>query len=129
MGLREGALINMTRGTVLAERAAVADTPRSRRRGLLGTASLPDGSGLLLVPCRQVHTFGMRYPIDVVFVDGSLRVLRVVRGMRPGRLGAPVLRARAALELPAARAAATGTSPGDQLAFIPGERTGAHPPP
>ena len=103
--------------------------PRSRRRGLLGTASLPDGRGLLIVPCRQVHTLGMRYPIDVVFVDGSLRVLRVVREMKPGRLSVPVLRARAALELPAARAAATGTSPGDELAFIPIKRPGAQSPP
>ncbi|MEW6554489.1 MAG: DUF192 domain-containing protein [Actinomycetota bacterium] len=113
--MREVRLVNLTRGTVLAERAAVAETPASRRRGLLGTEALLPGSGLLIVPCRQVHTFGMRYAIDVVFVDEAWNVLKVVRGMKPGRLGAPSIKARAALELPAGRAAETGTLVGDML--------------
>jgi uncharacterized membrane protein (UPF0127 family)/catechol 2,3-dioxygenase-like lactoylglutathione lyase family enzyme len=113
--MREARLVNLTRGTVLAETAAVAETPASRRRGLLGTASLPAGSGLLIVPCRQVHTFGMAYTIDVVFVDEAWNVKRVVHDMKPGRLGALVPRARAALELPAGKAAETGTVAGDML--------------
>lgn len=113
--MREVRLANITRGTVLAERAAVAETPASRRRGLLGTDSLAAGSGLLIVPCRQVHTFGMGYPIDVVFVDEAWNVKRVVHGMKPGRLGALVMRARAVLELPAGKAAETGTLVGDML--------------
>jgi uncharacterized protein len=117
--MREAKLVNLTRGTVLAERAAVAETPGSRRRGLLNTESLPDGSGLLVVPCRQVHTFGMRYAIDVVFVDEAWAVKRVVRGMKPGRLGALVMGARAALELPAGKTEATGTVKGDLLDALP----------
>ncbi len=109
------AVFNGTRGVLLAEKALLADTPRSRRRGLLGTDRLEDGSGMVLVPCRQVHTFGMRYAIDVVFVDRSLRVLRVVEGMRPWGAGAPVLRGAAAIELPAGRVADTGTAPGDAI--------------
>jgi len=109
------AVFNSTKGVLLAERAMLADTPPSRRRGLLGTDRLEDGSGMVLVPCRQVHTFGMRYAIDVVFVDRSLRVLRVVEGMRPWRLGAPVPRAAAAIELPDGKAADTGTAPGDAI--------------
>ncbi len=113
--MREVRLVNLTRDTVLAERAAVAETPAARRRGLLGTGSLADGAGLLIVPCRQVHTFGMLYPIDVVFVDEAWSVKRVVHAMKPGRLGALVLRARAALELPAGKAGETGTRAGDML--------------
>ncbi len=113
--MREVRLVNLTRGTVLAERAAVAETPSSRRRGLLGTGSLAAGSGLLIVPCRQVHTFGMGYPIDVVFVDEAWNVKRVVHDMKPGRLGALVMSARAVLELPAGKTAESGTLVGDML--------------
>jgi uncharacterized membrane protein (UPF0127 family) len=109
----------MTRGGVLAEPAAVAETPAARRRGLLGSDSLADGSGMLIVPCRQVHTFGMRYPIDIVFIDEAWKVKRVVSAMKPGRLGALVIRARAALELPAGKAAETGTQAGDLLDVLP----------
>lgn len=108
-------VVNLTRGEVLAERAAVAETPGARNRGLLGTGSLADGCGLLIMPCRQVHTFGMRYAIDVVFVDEAWKVKRVVSAMKPGRLGALVIRARVALELPAGKAAETGTRVGDML--------------
>jgi uncharacterized membrane protein (UPF0127 family) len=117
--MRDVRLVNLTRDTVLAERAAVAETPASRRRGLLGTGSLGDGYGLLIVPCRQVHTFGMRYPIDIVFVDEAWKVKRVVKDMKPGRIGALVIKARAALELPAGRAAETGTMVGDMLDALP----------
>lgn len=112
-------LVNLTRDVVLAERASVAETPGSRRRGLLGTDFLPEGGGMLIVPCRQVHTFGMRYPIDVVFVDASWTVRRVVHAMKPGRVSPLVMGSRAALELPAGRAAQTGTARGDLLDALP----------
>lgn len=118
MASGEVTVINVTKKTVLAARAAVADTPRSRRRGLLGTEALEDGRGLVIVPCRQIHTFGMRYAIDVVFVDRRMRVLRVAKAMRPRRLGALALRAAAAIELPPGKAAATGTASGDMLEII-----------
>ena len=121
--MREVNIVNLTRGTVLAQRAAVAETPGSRRRGLLGTDSLRDGEGILILPCRQVHTFGMRYPIDVVFVDKSWTVRRVSKHVKPGRLSAIVLSSRAAIELPAAKAEETGTQKGDALDVLPARRT------
>jgi hypothetical protein len=114
-------LLNLTRDILLAERAMVAETPASRRRGLLGIDSLPDGSGLLILPCRQVHTFGMRYPIDVVFVDESWTVRRVAHRLKSGRLSPLVLGARAALELPAGKAGETGTVKGDLLDALPAD--------
>jgi uncharacterized membrane protein (UPF0127 family) len=117
--MRDVKIINLTRGEVLAEKAAVAETPASRRRGLLGTDSLPHGAGLLIVPCRNVHTFGMRYPIDVVFVDETWTVRHIVHAMKPGRLSALVFASRAALELPAGKAVETGTAKGDALDAVP----------
>jgi uncharacterized membrane protein (UPF0127 family) len=98
-------------GKVLAT-LEVADSWRARTRGLLGRDAV-DGA-ILLRPARSVHTFRMRFPIDVAFVDGSLRVLRVVH-LRPGRLTRPVWRARGVIEADAGAFAEWDLRPGDQL--------------
>ena len=114
MKVREAA-----RGRTVAEMVGVAETPSSRRRGLLGTDALPEDAGLLILPCRQVHTFGMRYPIDAVFLDGEYRVVRVAGSLKPRRFSPLVWRAKAVLELPAGRAERVGIAVGDQLEFAP----------
>ena len=116
--MREVRLVNLTREAVLAERAAVAETPRARNRGLLGTDSLADGCGLLIVPCRQVHTFGMRFPIDVAVCDADLVVLRT-RRLPPGRMTLPMRRGRQVIEAEAGAFARWGLVAGDQLDVRP----------
>ncbi|CAL9526798.1 DUF192 domain-containing protein [Streptomyces sp. enrichment culture] len=74
----------------------IAASYRARARGLLGRDGI-DGA-MLLTPCASVHTFRMRFAIDVAYLDRHLRVLAVVPGMRPGRLGLPRPRARHVLE-------------------------------
>lgn len=111
--------INRGRGTVLASQVEVADSFWRRLLGLMFRPALPPGRGLLLQPCRQVHTCWMRFPIDVVFLDRQGRVVAVHREMPPGRIGAVVPGAWAALELPAGTAAAAGTVPGDHLILEP----------
>ncbi len=128
MDVMEAEVLNKSRGVTLAERAAIADTSRARRRGLLGSERLEDGRALVLIPCRQVHTCGMRYPIDVVFADRSLRVLKVTEGMKPWRLGQLVIRAALAMELPAGKVAATGTTRGDVLEIRPYAHQASRPP-
>lgn len=113
--MRRVRIVNASRGSVLAEEAEVAETPSARRRGLLGRDSLPEGGGLLIVPCRQVHSFGMRFAVDVVFLDRALKVIRAVREFPPGRLSPLVFRSRAVLELPAGTLERTGTRVGDPL--------------
>jgi uncharacterized protein len=90
----------------------VAEDRRARARGLLGRDGI-DGA-LLLRPARSVHTVGMRFPIDVAFCDGDLRVLRVTT-MRRHRVGRPCLKARCALEAEAGTFAHWELRPGDQL--------------
>ncbi|CAM8645870.1 COG1430 Uncharacterized conserved protein [Acidimicrobiia bacterium] len=98
-------------GNVLAT-LEVAATRSERRRGLLGRDRV---EGVLhLVPARSVHTFGMRFPIDVVHLDGDLRVLRV-RTMVPNRLGAIVFGSRSVLEAEAGAMERWGVSVSDQL--------------
>ena len=100
--------------TVACESCAVADTPLTRLKGLLGRKELAAGEGLLLRPAASVHTFFMRFPIDVVFLDRELRVLRVAANLRPWRAAAR-RGARAVLELPAGESERRDIRPGDQL--------------
>lgn len=99
-------------GTVVCERCELAERPLPRMRGLLGRDGLAPGEGMLIDPTPSVHMFFMRFPVDVVFVDRSQTIVKVVHGLRPWRM-AGARRATAALELPAG--AAAGLEPGDTL--------------
>lgn len=107
-------IVNLTRGTIVCERAVIADQPLQRMRGLLGRGSLPAGEGLLLKPAPSIHTAFMGFPIDVVFMDRDLRVLKLVEGMRPWRT-ASARRARLALELAAGEIRGREIEPDDLL--------------
>jgi uncharacterized membrane protein (UPF0127 family) len=100
----------------LAETAATA---ASRTHGLLGRDSLAPGHGLILEPCRLIHTFFMRFAIDVVFFDRRQRVTRVARDVRPFRFAWGGWAARVTLELPAGTVAAMPVAPGTQLRIEP----------
>jgi uncharacterized membrane protein (UPF0127 family) len=108
-------------GTVICARCAVAETAFARARGLIGRPRLERGEGLLLVPCRSVHTGFTRFPIDVVFLDREMRVLRAVPELPPWRI-AGCRRARAVLELAAGEWARRGLRCGARLALATGMR-------
>src|SRR3712207_1586105 len=78
-------IVNETRNTTLAERADVARSYWGRLRGLMGRRELPEGSGLVIEPNNSVHTFWMRVPIDVVFVDRDGSVVGLREAMPPNR--------------------------------------------
>lgn len=117
-------VVNRTRGKVLAGRTERAETFFRRLRGLLFAPPLGEGEGLWIAPCGSVHTVGMRYPIDVLFVDADGVAVGLYPALRPGRATRRFREARGALELPAGVIAATGTEPGDRLEFLE-EGTGA----
>jgi uncharacterized membrane protein (UPF0127 family) len=101
-------------GTVVCERCLVADSTRLRVKGLLGRSELPDGEGILITPCSSIHMFFMRFPIDAVFLDREMRVMKVVPGLRPWRMAAK-RRARSVLELAAGATARAGVVEGERL--------------
>ena len=107
--------VNGTSGLVLASLLRTALTPWSRARGLLGSKGLRQGEGLLLRPCIGVHTFFMRYPIDVVFLDRNNRVLAMLEGLKPQRISRLVPASRGVIELPAGTVAVSGTRLGDEI--------------
>ena len=119
----QGQAFNRTRQTYLATALAVADTHWTRLRGLLGTASsdFRNGYGLWIVPCHGVHTLGMGFPIDVVYLDGGNTIIHIQRDLQPWRF-APVRRlAASVLELPCQTAAETRTEVGDKIEITTGK--------
>ena len=107
---------NQTRNTVLADAAEVADSASKRRTGLLKHERLEPGQGMWIVPCEAVHSFGMKFAIDVVYLDKKKRVRKTRPVMVPRRISGCLL-AHSVLELPAGTIESTGTLPGDQLVF------------
>lgn len=96
----------------------MAETRRERRRGLLGRDGMQDGEALMLIPCFAVHTAFMRFSIDVIFVDGDGRVVKIVSRLQPWRM-AMCLRGRSVVELPAGRLDSYKLELGDRLYLTP----------
>ena len=116
---RYARISNQTRGTTVAERCKVAEGIAQRILGLHLLPRLEAGQGLLLPGATTIDTTFMGYAIDLVFLDSSLRVTRVVADMRPWRMVLRAYGGRDCLELPAGAAAASQTEAGDQLELIP----------
>lgn len=114
-------ITNQTRGHTLAARAELARSFWARARGLIGRAALPESYALIIYPEWSIHTFFMRIPIDVLFVDRSDRVAGLRAAMPPWRpyAGVAPTRGRYVIELPAGVIEATGTAVGDQLVLTP----------
>jgi uncharacterized membrane protein (UPF0127 family) len=101
-------------GSIVCERCVLADTALARMRGLLGRRELPSGEGILLKPASSVHMAFMRFPIDAVFLDRDLRVIKGASDLRPWR-AAGTRGAKAVLEIPAGEAGRRGLTVGDRL--------------
>lgn len=108
---------NETRQRLLADRAERATSFLQRFKGLMGRRSLGMGEGLHIQPCNSIHTFFMRIPIDVVFLDPSGRIVKQLPSLPPWRATTVYFQSRSVLELPAGVLEASGTQEGDRLSF------------
>ena len=106
---------NRTSGKYLASDVEAADTVFKRMKGLLGRDSLSAGEALWIKPCKSVHTIGMRFPIDLVFLDRDLKVVGLRKSVPPNRFSPYVFRAIGVLELPAGTIAESGTESDDTI--------------
>ncbi len=105
---------NLTKNTILADRADIADTSATRQKGLLKHTGLAEGEGLWIVPCEGVHSFFMKFAIDVVFINKK----RVVTKVRPNMVKSRIalsFRAHSTIELPVGVIEKSRTAVGDQL--------------
>jgi uncharacterized membrane protein (UPF0127 family) len=108
---------NRTRNTLLGTRVAQADSWWSRLRGFIGRDEPRQGEGLLLVNCNAIHTWWMRFDLDVLFLDNRGRVLKMHRSLRPWRMTRRVRGAHYVLEVPSGTIDMSGTQVGDELAW------------
>jgi len=110
-------VINLDTGGELVHELTVAATVFSRAMGLLGRTSLPQGEGLLIRPCNGIHSFFMKFPIDVIFLDGDNRVIATLEDLQPQRVTRLRFRCRSVLELPAGTIRQSNTAIGNQVAI------------
>lgn len=127
LSVSAGYAFNRTRSAYLATQLAVAKTHWLRFRGLMwrDTASFGAGQGLWIVPSQGVHTFAMRFPIDVVYLDGERVVVHVEKSLKPWRVAPLRWRAVSVLELPENTLSVTNTAVGDKIEIALDKAPGA----
>lgn len=108
-------MTNKTRGTLVGDQIVVADTSLTRLFGLLGRRGLLPGEGLWIRPSSGVHTFGMRFAIDVIGLDKHLTVTKLWKNLRPFRATSLSWSMHSVVELPAHRIDEAGVQLGDSL--------------
>jgi uncharacterized protein len=108
---------NLTRDSQVGSRVEVAGSNVKRSKGLLGRNGLLPGEGMWIIPCEAIHTFFMRFPIDLIYLDKKLRVKKVRSSVKAWRISA-CLRAHSVLELPAGTVQESGTDRGDLLEIV-----------
>lgn len=111
-------VVNKNSKKEIATNVEIADRLFSRMKGLLGRDELPAGEALVITPCNSVHTFGMRFPIDVIFLDKRNKVVGCARNLQPNRLSRMVFSARSVLEAPAGTIDRTSTKIGDDVEIV-----------
>jgi uncharacterized membrane protein (UPF0127 family) len=121
----QGYALNRTRNAYLATHVRLAATHWSRFRGLMATDAtrFPAGEGLWIVPCHGVHTFAMRFSIDVLYLDGDRVVVHLEENLKPWRVAPVRIRAASVLELPGHTLISTRTAIGDEIEIALGEAT------
>jgi uncharacterized protein len=111
-------LINQTKNITLAEDVLIANTIFTRIKGLLGKKYFLPNQALILDPCNCVHTFGMHFPIDILFIDKECRIIQTICQLKPNRISRMYWNSSKVIELPAGKLGFTHTKAGDQLKFL-----------
>ena len=108
-------VFNRNRESFLGLRVAPADTFRTRLKGLLGKRSAEPDDGLWLVPSHGIHTIGMRFAVDLIYLDSANRVIHLVEQLGPFRISPIWMRCASILELPSRAIYSSHTQVGDEL--------------
>ncbi|MGI8961061.1 MAG: DUF192 domain-containing protein [Bryobacteraceae bacterium] len=119
----EHEVVNLDRDCRIASHVRIAGSSSDRRRGLLGMDCLAAGAGIWITPCEAIHTFGMRMPIDAIFLDSKLHIKKLHAQLGPRRISV-CISASSVLELQAGAISRSATQVGDRLTFHPGSKDG-----
>lgn len=117
---------NITRQSFINLGVSAADTPLARLRGLLGRLRLRSDEALWVVPSRGIHTFGLLFPIDVIYLDSQCQVVHLIENLGPLRIAPIRLHVASVLELPAGSIYISGTQKGDRLLIKSPEKVGEY---
>ena len=109
---------NIRNGKELSNNVALADSLLKRMKGLLGRDKLLNGEALWIKPCMSIHTFFMKFPIDIVFLNRRNQIIAAIRNLRPNRITRMYPKTTGVLELPAGVLEATDTEIGDEIQII-----------
>lgn len=111
-------IVNKCSGYVLGSNIQCADTFISRLKGLMCRKGFEEGEGLLLSPCNMIHTFGMRFALDVVYLSGDFKVVHMIENLTPGHMTPMIKQAVSILELPAGMIEKAKIKLGDELHIL-----------
>jgi uncharacterized protein len=106
---------NATKNVIVGDRISEARSFWARGRGLMFAPELSSGEGLIIDPCSSIHTFWMRFPLDVLYMDRESTVIRADERMKTWRIGPIFTGSKWVIELPSGTIAKTGTSAGDKI--------------
>ncbi|MGI6327390.1 MAG: DUF192 domain-containing protein [Dethiobacteria bacterium] len=115
--MKKAEVYNKTRKKIILEEAEIADSFFLRLKGLLGRRELMPRKGLIIKPCRSVHTLGMLFPIDLAFIAGDQRICYLIEAMKPNRVSPVVKEACCVIEAPAGTLNLNGTNVGDEVSI------------
>ena len=116
--MRKVMVINKDNLNIIMEQGELANTFFKRFKGLLGRKRICPGEGLLIYPCKMIHSFGMSLEIDVLFVSKQNRIVHIIERMLPNKISKHIKNASYVLELPSGQAARTGTKGGQELCVV-----------
>jgi len=108
-------IVNQRNGLTVSQHTRHADTWIKRLVGLLPEKKMNPGHGLWILPCNSIHTIGMNFPIDVVFLDKNHRIKKLGKSIRPYRFCSSLKGTKSVLELPVGAISAAGLQRGDKL--------------
>jgi len=110
--------INLSNNKELSRKVTIAYSLLARMKGLLGRKGLEPGESLWIKPCNSIHTIGMRFPIDVAFLDSSNTVVKIKNGLPSNRVTGIYFRASSVIECPAGTLKKTNTQIGDRIEIV-----------
>jgi uncharacterized protein len=111
-------LINVSTNQVIAENVYAAYRFWQRFKGLMLTSSMPDHTALHLVPCSSIHTFFMKYRIDILYLNKKNVIVGIEEKLKPGKLGKSFRNVSSVIELPAGKVGSTSVRVGQVVAFV-----------
>ncbi|SHH96974.1 DUF192 domain-containing protein [Clostridium grantii] len=109
---------NKTKNLIVSKEVIIAKNFYSRLKGLLGKENLPENQCLIIYPCKSIHTFFMKFPIDAVFIDKNYKVLKILKNIKPGKTSSYVKKSWAVIEMPVNTLVESKISTGDELLLL-----------